>query len=211
MPSRDFLHFTAQKSKCPCLFWEWRSWDFPCVFNVPLPSLFRFFFFFFSLEMWGFLKYPPKMLKPEHVAKKTKPKNPSVSSLGRGKVSRSNSQIRRGHWHLKEFGVLCLNQPVVFVDRCFIFRLYQVPRISNHACCVVSCAQRLWCCRMCCGVGVLDYSFRDICVRLPPSTWRGVTRESTRSTLIGRSRRSSTQHPLAELVLSCAMIGYYCC
>ena len=29
------------------------------------------------------------------------------------KNSGSNSQKRRGHRHLKEFGVLCLNQPVV--------------------------------------------------------------------------------------------------
>ena len=28
------------------------------------------------------------------------------------KISGSNSQKRRGHWHLKEFRVLCLNQPV---------------------------------------------------------------------------------------------------
>ena len=28
-------------------------------------------------------------------------------------ISGSNSQKRRGHWHLKEFGFLCLNQPVV--------------------------------------------------------------------------------------------------
>ena len=28
------------------------------------------------------------------------------------KISGSNSQKRRGHWYLKEFGVLCLNQPL---------------------------------------------------------------------------------------------------
>ena len=60
----------------------------------------------------------PKKQKPKYLAKKTKNKNPPfVKRLGRGilntcNFSGSNSQKRRGHWHLKEFWVLCLNQPV---------------------------------------------------------------------------------------------------
>ena len=45
-PMPWFLHFTAQNSKCPRRFWELRPWHFAHVFNVSLPSLLRFLFFF---------------------------------------------------------------------------------------------------------------------------------------------------------------------
>ena len=32
------------------------------------------------------------------------------------KISGSDSQKRRGHWRLKEFGVLCLNQPILIIE-----------------------------------------------------------------------------------------------
>ena len=59
----------------------------------------------------------PEIQKPKYLMKKTKQKNSLKARQGRiehvCKLSGSNSQKRRGHWRLKEFGVLRLNQAVV--------------------------------------------------------------------------------------------------
>ena len=80
-------------------------------------ELFFFRFFVFSPKMWGILrpKYPQKCTNPKYLTKKNKKTKKNM--LGRGtlntcKILGSNSQKRRGHWHLKEFWVLRLNQPV---------------------------------------------------------------------------------------------------
>ena len=105
-----------------------RPWKFAHVFNVPLPSLLRmefFVFLFFSAKMWGPLKpkYLQKIQKPKHLVKNTKKRKKKHSLKARQghikhvcKSSGSNSQKRRGHWRLKEFGVLCLNQPVPGIE-----------------------------------------------------------------------------------------------
>ena len=72
---------------------------------------------FFSPKMWGFLRpqYPPKIQTSQHLAKN---KQAYSSKARQGhikhvcKISGAISQKRRGHWYLKEFGVLCLNQPL---------------------------------------------------------------------------------------------------
>ena len=67
--------------------------------------------------MWGLLKPNyPKKYKTKYVTGAIK-KHPLEARQGHikqvCKISGSNSKKRRGHWHLKEFGVLCLNQPVL--------------------------------------------------------------------------------------------------
>ena len=76
------------------------------------------FFVVFPLEIWDAVrpKYPQKIQNSKHLAKKGKRKN-IPERLRRGtlntcKIAGSISQKRRGYWTLKEFGVLCLNQPV---------------------------------------------------------------------------------------------------
>ena len=71
--------------------------------------------------MWGLLipKYPKKKQKPKYLTKKTENKKIHSLKARQGhtkhvcKISSSNSEKRREHWHLKEFGVLFLNQPVL--------------------------------------------------------------------------------------------------
>ena len=71
--------------------------------------------------MWDLLrpKYPPKIQKPKYLTKKLKKQNKKHPLQARQgytkhvcKTSESNSQKRRGHWHMKEVWVLCLNHPV---------------------------------------------------------------------------------------------------
>ena len=108
-----------------------RPWNFAHVFNVPLPSLLLMCFFcfgFFSPKMWGLLrpKYPKKDTKTQISQKRYKDPNiwrekknkKTLKARQRHtkqvcKISGYNSQKRRGHCHLKEFGLLCLNQPVL--------------------------------------------------------------------------------------------------
>ena len=73
------LHFTPQKSKCsPCLD---RAWNIAHVFNVPLPSLLRFFFSFAGNV--GSLKTQiSKKKQPNYLAKKTKTKKNVKGSAG---------------------------------------------------------------------------------------------------------------------------------
>ena len=108
MPSRDFLHFTAQKSKCPPRFWDKRPWNFAHVCNVPLPSLRRigfFLFFFVSLEMWNPLtpKYLQKYKNKNKSGKKKTNENENPIRTSRGtlntcaKFQGLMSQKRRGH------------------------------------------------------------------------------------------------------------------
>ena len=59
------------------------------------------------------LKYPKKIQKPKYMGGKTSLKAPQGHIIHVCKISGSNSQKRRGHGHLKEFGVLRFNQPVV--------------------------------------------------------------------------------------------------
>ena len=75
-----FLHFTAQKYKCPRRFWEFRHWNFAHVFNVPVPSLLRFYLFIylFFAENVGFRKtqISPKNTKPQKIGGKNETKKP---------------------------------------------------------------------------------------------------------------------------------------
>ena len=86
-------------------------------------------FFIFSAENVGFLKTqisPPPKKQTKYLAKKTKKRSSKARQGHMGtlntcaKFQGLDSQKRRGHWHLKEFGVLCLNQPVevLLVDLC---------------------------------------------------------------------------------------------
>ena len=79
----------------------------------------RGFILLFSLKLWDPLrpKYPKKNRNPNIRRKKRKQKTPVTRKmLGRGTLNpcakfQGLSQKRRGHWTLKEFVVLCLNQP----------------------------------------------------------------------------------------------------
>ena len=112
------LHHTKVQMSTP--FLRVRPWNYAHVFNLPLPSLLRmgfFVFVFFSPKMWGPLRpkiYPKNTKKTNIWRKKYKKivKGPAGAHLTRVQNSGSISQKRRGHWHLKQFGVLCLNQPV---------------------------------------------------------------------------------------------------
>ena len=103
-----------------------RPWNFAHVFNVPLPTLLRMGFFIYCFaENVGSLKTQtsPRTTKtriPGEKKQKQKPKKQSLKARQGHiehvcKISGSNSQKRRGHWRLKEIGVLCLNQPVFTV------------------------------------------------------------------------------------------------
>ena len=75
------------------------------------------FSFLFSAENVGSLKtqIPPPQKHLSGGKKKNdslKPREGRIKHVC--KFSGSNSQNRRRHWHLKEYGVLCLNQPVLF-------------------------------------------------------------------------------------------------
>ena len=102
MPTRDFaLNRTKVQMSTP--FLRVRPWNFAHVCNVPLPSLLRMFWVFFSAKMWGPLKpkYLQKIQKPKYLAKKTKRKKKKKSLKARQghikhvcKISGSNSQKR---------------------------------------------------------------------------------------------------------------------
>ena len=123
MPSGDFCT-PPHKVQISMPFLRVRLWNFAHVFSVPLPSLFRgcvcVCVCFFSAENVGSLEtqISQKNTQTQISDEKNKKQKTSIRSrLGRGalntcKISGSNSQKRRGRWHLKEFGVLCLNQPV---------------------------------------------------------------------------------------------------
>ena len=81
-------HLTAQKSKFPRRFWEL---DLEISRTCLMCPCRAFYYECFFLSF-----FPPKMWGTKHACK----------------ISGSNSQKRRGHWQLKEFWVLCLNQPV---------------------------------------------------------------------------------------------------
>ena len=111
------LHFAARKSKCPRCFWEIDPEILHTRLMCPCRAFTKgifLFFFVFSLEIEDPFKIQisQKMQKPKHLAKK-KRKNSNSKRLGKGilntlcKISGSISQKRRGHWTLKEFGVLC--------------------------------------------------------------------------------------------------------
>ena len=86
------------------------------MFNVPLPSLLRFFFL---ADNVGSLKTQiSQNTKLHYLAEEKKQKESIRERLGRGTLNTCANfygltQKRRGHWHLKESGVLCLNQPVL--------------------------------------------------------------------------------------------------
>ena len=98
-----------------------RPWNLH-VCDVPLPSILRLFFclVFFAKNV-GSLKtqISQKYTKTQICDEKNKrTKTPHSLKARQGhtkyvcKISGSNSKKRRGHWHLNEFGVLRLNQPV---------------------------------------------------------------------------------------------------
>ena len=82
--------------------------------------------FFSSKCGWGLLrpKYPPKIQNPKYL---TGTQKPLKARQGHTKhvrnLSESNSQKRRGHWHLKEFRVLRFNQPFVVLAFARVVRL----------------------------------------------------------------------------------------
>ena len=80
-----------------------------------------FVYLFISREMWDLLRpqISPKNTKTQisdEKKQKQKQKHSLKARQGRTKhvckISGSNSQKRRGHERLKDFWVLCLNQPV---------------------------------------------------------------------------------------------------
>ena len=107
-------------------FWGVRPWNVAHVFNVPLPSLLRMFFFFHlfsSAENVG-TQTSPKNTETQKSGKKKKKKKKHSLKARQGHIKQVckfqglNSQKRRGHWRLKEFWGLCLHQAV----RLFYFR-----------------------------------------------------------------------------------------
>ena len=72
--------------------------------------------------MWDRLRLNPppqkKKKKLEYLAKKENKREPHSSKARQGHIKHVGknsgylSKKRRGQWALKEFGVLCLNQPV---------------------------------------------------------------------------------------------------
>ena len=114
-----FLHVTAQKSKYPRRFWELDPEFLYTCLMCPCRAFYECFFcfLFFFAENVGSLKtqISPKNTKTQ--ISDGKSKNYSLKARQGHlkhvwKTPGSNSRKRRGHWHLKEFGVLCLNQPV---------------------------------------------------------------------------------------------------
>ena len=110
------MHFTAQKSKRPRRFWELDPEILYTCSMCPCRAFYESFFFqlfcFFSPKMWDILrpKYPQKT-KKTNIWRKKENENKKKSFKARQghtkhmrKISRSNSQKRRGHWHLKELG-----------------------------------------------------------------------------------------------------------
>ena len=115
--------FNPTKVQMSTPFLRVGPWFFAHVFNVPLPTLLRMGFFIYCFaENVGSLKTKtsPSTTKtriPGEKKQKQKPKKQSLKARQGHiehvcKISGSNSQKRRGHWYLKEFGVLCLNQPL---------------------------------------------------------------------------------------------------
>ena len=114
-----FKHKTPNsfRVQCPRRFWEMDPEILHTRLMCPCRAFTKgifLFFFVFSLEIEDPFKIQisQKMQKPKHLAKK-KRKNSNSKRLGKGilntlcKISGSISQKRRGHWTLKEFGVLC--------------------------------------------------------------------------------------------------------
>ena len=100
-----------------------RPWSFVTCLMCPCRAFYECFcfcFWLYSPKMWGLLrlKYPKKSKTQmsDEKTRKAKKKHSLKPRQGHTKhmckISGSTSQKRRGHWHLKEFWVLCLNQPV---------------------------------------------------------------------------------------------------
>ena len=119
-----FLHLTAQKFKCPRRFRELDPLTLHTCLTFSCRTFYEwgFCFFFFFAENVGSLKTQtsPKIQKPKYLAEKTKKQKKTYSLKARQennkhvcRITGFNSEKQRGHWRLNEFGVLCLNQPVV--------------------------------------------------------------------------------------------------
>ena len=118
MPSRDFFHFTVQQSKCQRRFRD-RPRNFAHVFNAPLPSPYKNGLGGSPLEMWDPLR--PKYPKNPNIRQKSKIKNIS-NRLGKGTLNTcakfQGLSLKNGDdiKLLKEFGVICVNQPVYIAN-----------------------------------------------------------------------------------------------
>ena len=119
-----FSHLTAQNSKCPRRFRELDTLTLHTCLTFSCRTFYHwgFCFFFFFAENVGSLKTQtsPKIQKPKYLAEKTKKQKKTYSLKARQennkhvcRITGFNSEKQRGHWRLNEFGVLCLNQPVV--------------------------------------------------------------------------------------------------
>ena len=122
MPSRDFLRFTAKKSKC-------RPWIFAHVSNVSLPSLLRMIFVLFCLFCWkcGIPKDPniPKNTKTQISGGK---KHTWYTNNTRIKHVRKAFRVYQSKtaWTLdwRNFGFYALNQ-LAFIGFCaMLFRVF---------------------------------------------------------------------------------------
>ena len=112
------LYRTEVRMSTP--FWELETLKFRtrvwCAVAEPFTNW--FVFCFFSSENVGSLKtqISPKNIKAQISGGKKKSVKDRQGHIKHVcKISGSNSQKRRGHLRRKEFGVLCLNQPVVIL------------------------------------------------------------------------------------------------
>ena len=124
-----------------------RPWSFVTCLMCPCRAFYECFcfcFWLYSPKMWGLLrlKYPKKSKTQmsDEKTRKAKKKHSLKPRQGHTKhmckISGSTSQKRRGHWHLKEFWVLCLNQPVGRIQK------YRSRR--GHDTNVVKCGRCCW-------------------------------------------------------------------
>ena len=121
------LRLTAQKSKYLHRFWELDPEILHTFLICPCRPFYECFFFFPPPKMWGSSspKYPLYIRQRKEEKKKSlKARQGHIKHVC--KISGSNSQERRGHWRLKEFGVLCLNQPVKLTFSWSLYRTYSV-------------------------------------------------------------------------------------
>ena len=120
-----FLHFTAQKSKCPRRFREINPEISRTCSMCPCRVFYECFYWKTIAGNLGSLKtqISQKIQKNRYLAKTKRKEKPDSQKARQGhikhvcKISGSISQIRRGHRTLKEIGVLCLNQPVSLASR----------------------------------------------------------------------------------------------
>ena len=123
---RKIRMFSAQKFKCPRRFQEIDPEVMHTCLMCPCQSFYDCVFFFagnvgsVKTEISKKIRKQKYLAEKKTIAKKRK-KHSQKTRQGHikhvRKISGSISQKRRGHWTLKEFGVLCFNQPVSLASR----------------------------------------------------------------------------------------------